>query len=87
MAKKSKTPLSLKADLPGKLTRFSIPFAAEDDPIYKEGWRIQLPQDSSSASPTRWTATRQEPSLLTEEEQKLSALEKSALLHQRRQTR
>ena len=50
MAKKSKTPRSPKADLPGKLKPFSFPLIPEDDPIYT-GVRVALPNPKSDTPP------------------------------------
>jgi len=59
----------------------SIVWAAEDDPIYKEGWSVSIPSKLSRGSGMLSVDMPKPPSRLTPEQQKLSALEQAALLY------
>ena len=67
--------------------RFLIVSAAEDDPIYREGWSVSIPSKLSRGSGMRSVDMPKPPSPLTPEQQKLSALEQTALLHQANQNK
>ena len=58
-----------------------IVWAAEDDPIYKEGWSVTIPKGLSPESGMRSVDIPARPNRLTPEQQKLSALEQAAILH------
>ena len=61
--------------------RISIVSAAEDDPIYREGWSVSIPQGLKAGSGMQSADIPARPNRLTPEQQKLSALEQAAILH------